>query len=604
MPAIDGIKPMTAESRLFSHATERSLRLWSGIIMLVFATSHFLNHAVGLFGVAAMSEVQLWRVAIWRSQPGTILLGGACLVHVLLVFKSTFRRRTLKLPVNEAFHILLGLAIPFFLVQHVVGTRIMSTFAGTDDSYAQMLRFLWPGHALWQSATMLIVWGHGMAGLYFAYRARPWFRQFQTVLLVFAVVIPLLALAGFVSAGREAGTLTLPPEVWTAAQTEVYARASRGGQFVVWGLIAVLLAGIALRFIWQRYRPGVAVTYAGHGEVASPSGLSVLEMSRMHAIPHPSTCGGRGRCASCRVLVLGGLDTLPAPTGLEQRMLERIRAPQQVRLGCQIRPTHDLKLRILLPTETKAFGRELNVSELEWGQEQEVTILFADIRGFSALARNQLPSDLVVVLNHVIDEMCQATLAHGGRVSMVETDGIMAVFGLGQRSRVGARDAIKAAAAMLKSTARTNRELGVAVPQPVRIGVGVHTGHVVVTRIGDAERGYQLTVIGEAVVAAHRLEDATKEFSADCLISANTLDVAGIKAAGQPAYPIHYKNGEVPVQAVVFADRHELKQVLRGDAGTDKPGNDKLGNDKPGVDKAHDDTSDKDTPDPAVTGRA
>lgn len=589
MSAIDGAAPKPAESRLFSHATERNLRLWSGIVMLVFATSHFLNHAVGLFGVAAMSEMQLWRVAVWRSLPGTILLGGACLVHVLLVLKSTWRRRTLKLPVKEALHILLGFAIPFFLVQHVVGTRMMSTFAGTDDSYVQMLRFLWPEHALWQSATVLIVWGHGMAGLYFAYRARTWFRRFQTTLLVVALVIPLLALAGFISSGREAGTLTLPPEVWNAAQLEVYARATRGGQIVVWGLIVLLLAGVGLRFIWQRYRPGVALTYAGHGDVASPSGLSVLEMSRMHGIPHPSMCGGRGRCASCRVLVLAGLETLPPPTGLEQRMLERIRAPQQVRLGCQIRPTHDLKLRILLPTETKVFGRELSVSALEWGEEQELTILFADIRGFSALARNQLPSDLVVVLNHIIDEMCQATLAHGGRVSMVETDGIMAVFGLGERARVGARGAIRAAAAMLKSTARTNRELGVAVPQPVRIGVGVHTGHVVVTRIGDAERGYQLTVIGEAVVAAHRLEDATKEFAADCLISAHTLDVAGVKAASRPTYPVHYKNGEVPVQAVVFADRHELKQALGGDVENGK------------VDKGKADNS---TPDPAVTDRA
>ncbi|MGL4438198.1 MAG: adenylate/guanylate cyclase domain-containing protein, partial [Bosea sp. (in: a-proteobacteria)] len=393
-----------------------------------------------------------------------------------------------------------------------------------------------------------------------------WFRQLQSALLIVAVIVPLLALAGFVSAGREAAALTLVSEAWTPRQSDIYAAATRGGQLIVWALLALVAGGVALRFAWQRFRPGVAINYIGHGDFNNPTGLSVLEMSRRNGIPHPSMCGGRGRCASCRVLVLGGLGNLPAPNGLEQRMLERIRAPQQVRLGCQIRPTSDLKLRILLPTETKVFGREVSVSALEWGQQEELTILFADIRGFSTLARNQLPSDLVVVLNHVIDEMCQATLAHGGRVSMVETDGIMAVFGLGKSSRVGARGAVEAAAAMLKATTRTNRELGVAVPQPIRIGVGVHTGSVVVTRIGDDERGYQLTVIGEAVVAAHRLEDATKEFAADCLISAHTLEVAGLKAYDQPTHPVHYKNGEAPVQAVVFADRHELKKTVRGKA--------------------------------------
>jgi adenylate cyclase len=566
MSAVEKAPSKPAASQLFSGTTERSLRLWSGLVMLGFVASHLLNHAVGLFGVAAMSELQVWRVAAWRSLPGTVLLGGACLVHVLLTLKSTLHRRTLRLPVREVLHIVLGLAVPFFLMQHVVGTRIMSSLAGIDDSYTNMLRFMWPGHALWQAVTVVVVWTHGMAGLYFAYRARPWFRQAQSALLMLAVIIPLLALAGFVSAGREAAALTLAPEAWTPRQSEIYAAATRGGQIIVWVLLAIVVVGASLRFAWQRFRPGVVVGYTGHGEFTSPTGLSVLEMSRRHGIPHPSMCGGRGRCASCRVLVVSGLENLPAPSGLEQRMLERIRAPRQVRLGCQIRPNHDLKLRILLPTETKVFGRELSVSALEWGQEQELTILFADIRGFSALARNQLPSDLVVVLNHVIDEMCQATLAHGGRISMVETDGIMAVFGLGERSRVGARGAIEAAAAMLKATARTNRELGLAVPQPVRIGVGVHTGSVVVTRIGDAERGYQLTLIGEAVVAAHRLEDATKEFAADCLISAHTLDIAGVKMSGQPTHPIHYKNGEAPVQAVVFADRHELKQAMRSKA--------------------------------------
>lgn len=555
------------ENSMFSRALERRLRLWSGLVMLAFVTTHLLNHAVGLFGVAAMSEVQVWRVAVWRSLPGTVLLAGACVVHIALTYASTLRRRTLRLPYSELLHIGLGLTVPFLLAQHVVGTRIMATVAGVDDGYVNMLRYLWPDHRFWQSVLVLVVWTHGMAGLFFAYRSRPWFRRVDRLLLVVAVIVPLLALAGFIAAGREAGTLMVPPEVWTPAQEKIYARATLGGQVLVWTLLIVIGGGVALRFAWQHLRPGVSITYTGHGEIVSPVGLSVLEMSRMHGIPHPSMCGGRGRCASCRVLILSELDKLEPPTGLEQSMLDRIRAPRQVRLGCQIRPKHDLKLRILLPGEVRMSGGEPDSVALEWGHEEELTILFADIRGFSALARNQLPADLVVVLNHVIDELSQATMAHGGRVTMVETDGIMAVFGLGDRSRAGARAAIEAAAAMLKAISRSNKGFGVAVPQPIRIGIGVHTGSVIVTRVGDGDRGQHLAVIGEAVVAASRLEEATKEFASDCLISRRTLDVAGIAAAGQETRKVHYKNGEAPVLAVAFSDRHDIKQALKAKAG-------------------------------------
>ena len=63
---------------------ERTARLWSGLVLFIFVLTHFLNHALGIFGIAVMEEAQLWRTGVWRSMPGTILLYGAAAMHVLL----------------------------------------------------------------------------------------------------------------------------------------------------------------------------------------------------------------------------------------------------------------------------------------------------------------------------------------------------------------------------------------------------------------------------------------------------------------------------------------------------------------------------------------
>jgi adenylate cyclase len=564
------------DHRWCPNSIERSLRLWAGIVLMVFVTTHLVNHALGLFGVAFMTEVQEWRVAAWRSAPGTVLLLGALLVHVGLTLKRTISRRSWRMPKLEWLQIAMGLVIPVMLLQHVVSTRVLATFAGVHDPYINILRYVWPENVLWQTMTLLLVWIHGCIGMYFVFKPRAWFQRLHTVFMVVAVVVPLLSLAGMVSAGREAAKLSDPPENWNTAQLAVYENAMTNGRWLVYGTLGLALAALLARMAQLRFRPSVAVRITGHGAIKSPVGLTLLEMSRRNQIPHPSVCGGKGRCASCRVLVLNGMETLPVPSGLEKKMLERIRAPKQVRLACQIRPTEDLNVRILLPTDAMAFNRASAISALDWGVETELTVLFADIRGFSSLARNQLPADLVVLLNRVIDEMTQATLANGGRVAMVETDGIMAVFGLDESNRTGARAAVDAAIGMLKAIEADNREIGSAMPQPLRIGIGVHTGHVVASHIGDAERGYQLVVIGEAVVAASRLEEATKELAADCIISSETLVAAGLTVNSSDIRQLHYKNGEAPVAVAVFAELDDLRNLAN--ASTKKNGRKRAAN--------------------------
>src|SRR4029077_14580158 len=147
---------------------------------------------------------------------------------------------------------------------------------------------------------------------------------------------------------------------------------------------AVLLAR-ATRRLWQRRRGLVRISYPDGRAVEVLRGTSVLEASRLARIPHASVCGGRGRCSTCRVRVRAALPGLPAPSEEEQRVLNRIGARGNVRLACQLRPTVRVEVRRLLPALARAAEGSRRV-DLTEGGEREIAVLFADIRGFTALA--------------------------------------------------------------------------------------------------------------------------------------------------------------------------------------------------------------------------
>lgn len=528
---------------------ERSIRLWAGLVLFAFVLTHLLNHAVGIFGIAWMEMFQTWRSGMWRSQPGSILLYGAAGVHVLLAVKRIVSRRTWRMPWKEALQIALGLLIPVLLIDHVAATRYLASYHGFDDSYHNELAQLWPGLFWKQTLIVLVVWVHAMIGLHYAMSSKPWFHWVRQPGLVLAFLIPLMALAGFIAAGREAVELGSEGARWTPAQIAAFRSTTKLANMVLLVSAAVLLATILVRGIARRIGNKISVRYTGHGEVRAKPGLSLLEISRANQIPHPSHCGGRARCSTCRVLVQSGLEALPAPGPLEERILKRIGAPARVRLACQLWPASDLAVQVLLPVSARPSTSVFEEESYKWGVEREVTVLFADIRGFTALARKQLPADLIVVLNRVVGEMTQAVEAHGGRVSMTLSDGVMAVFGLGNRSGAGAKAAIRASVDILKSARALTAEFGAAIPQPIRVGIGVHTGPATIGRLGDEARGYSITALGETVSVASRLEAATKELLAECLVSAEALSAAGLKIVTSKRHELHVRDRAEPVVA-------------------------------------------------------
>ncbi|MGI9491056.1 MAG: adenylate/guanylate cyclase domain-containing protein, partial [Geminicoccaceae bacterium] len=92
---------------------ETKLRLISGLVLMTFVVMHFINHALVLHSLEAVIAGQAIFKTIWRSLPGTLLLYGAFLVHIVLVIIKIYRRRSLRMPIWEALQIILGLMIPF-----------------------------------------------------------------------------------------------------------------------------------------------------------------------------------------------------------------------------------------------------------------------------------------------------------------------------------------------------------------------------------------------------------------------------------------------------------------------------------------------------------
>ncbi len=90
----------------------RRVRLWSGLVLMAFVVTHYLNHALGLVGLEALEAGRQAFLWLWRGRPGTLILYGALIVHMALAFWGIYQRRKLSMPPWEAVQLLVGLAIP------------------------------------------------------------------------------------------------------------------------------------------------------------------------------------------------------------------------------------------------------------------------------------------------------------------------------------------------------------------------------------------------------------------------------------------------------------------------------------------------------------
>lgn len=531
------------------------LRLGSGLIMLAYVVMHLTSHVSLLISPAWADASINFMTAPWRTMTGTVILTVAFLVHYFNALWSLYVRRSLRMPPWELWQAVLGFAIPFLLTLHVVGTRVAELAFDVGTSYASILLIFWYG-APWlgvlQTAALIVVWVHAVIGVHFWLRTKPWYRDWVVPLRVFAVLLPTLALAGFVAAGNQTlREVEYDADFITKTQegTNVTAEKVIALYRIVWtvlglhvGLIALVFGGRAVRgWLYSRRMPPV-LTHANGRRLTVLPGATVLETLRDNGVPHASVCGGRARCTTCRVLVTHGIETLPQPQAQELAALNRIKAAPNTRLACQIRPTEDIAIMPLFAADAGALDGQVR-GGLE-GSERPITVVFVDLRGSTTIGEARLPYDVLYLLNQFFHEMTRALHATNGHYSQFTGDGLMALYGLHESDpRKGAADAIRGAREMLTGLARLNDQLRREMSQPLAIGIGIHHSEAIVGAMGPPNSRI-ITAIGDTVNTCARLESLTKEFGVPLVVSRQAAEAAGLEVGT-------HKLNEVPVKGRV-----------------------------------------------------
>ncbi len=186
------------------------------------------------------------------------------------------------------------------------------------------------------------------------------------------------------------------------------------------------------------------------------------------------------------------------------------------------------------------------------GETREVTLLFCDLRDFTALAERLSSREVVALLNGFHTAMVEAIFEHGGTLDKFMGDGIMAYFGAPIVQPDHAASAVRCAISMQARLADMNRERATRGEPALRMGVGVHTGNVVLGDIGAPSRR-DYTAIGDAVNVASRFEQLTKERGVPVLISGATAQQVGATVALCEIEPAQIRGRSEPLRCFVPA---------------------------------------------------
>ncbi|WP_142252174.1 adenylate/guanylate cyclase domain-containing protein [Bradyrhizobium sp. UNPF46] len=561
-------------SELVRATSVRQVRLVCGLILFSYVISHFLNHALGNISVEAMEAGVYYHTAFWQFLPVAIVFYTAALTHMGLGIYALYQRRQFRWRTIEPLQLVLGLSIPALVMAHVVGVRLGYTLYGHQKLYPQELYLFFvaaPGR-LWQMTILLLVaWVHGCIGLYFWLRLKPFFTRAAPYLLAAAVLVPTLSLLGIYQGGRNVAfeaddgewrthNLTRR-QVGTTAEAATLDRITGAFTITYFGLLGLALAARGVR-AWRERRGGmIALSYGNGRTVRVPKGLSVLEASLRHNLPHASVCGGRARCSTCRIRVIGDHAVLPEPSQREAFVLTRVGTNDpSIRLACQLRPTSDLSFFQLFTPQTSSTSAHAS-APASIGQERYLVSLFVDMRGSTQLAEKRLPFDTVFIVNRFLGAVSQAVIENGGQPNQFVGDGMLALFGLTADPQTACRQALKAASGIATHIDELNQLLSHDLRQPIRFGVGIHGGEVIIGDIGYRDH-IVFTALGDAVNVAARLQDMTKTLACEAIVSDEIRSTAGLADDALPQQEVAIRGRDEPMAVRVVTDARELAALV------------------------------------------
>jgi adenylate cyclase len=554
-------------ARLIRGVGLRQIRLVCGLVLFTYLVSHFLNHALGNISMAALAKGLHYHILFWRFPPVAIVFYGAALVHSGLGIWALYQRRQFHWRAIEPLQLVLGLSIPALIIAHIVGVRLGQSLFAHEKFYPQEFYSFWVArpYRVWlMPAVLVIAWVHGSIGLYFWLRMRAFFKRAAPFLLAAAVLVPTLALLGFYQAGRSVvadsnnanwRTSNLSErQVGTPAQQKTLDDIADDLLIGYLALIALVLLAKGARALYERRGGMITLSYGNGRTIRVPKGLSVLEASLRNNVPHASVCGGRARCSTCRIRVIGDHGTLPEPSPREAFILNRVlTADPSVRLACQLRPTEDLSFfQLFMPHLMSASAHASPPQRI--GQERYLVSMFVDMRGSTKLAEQRLPFDTVFIVNRFLGAVSQAVIECGGQPNQFIGDGELALFGLQTSPQVACRQALKAAASIAANIEELNRFLSHDLHEPIGFGIGIHGGEVIIGDIGYRDH-MVFTALGDAVNVAARLQDMTKSVACEAILSEEVRITAGLAAESLPEQEvaIRGRSGPMIVRTVTAA---------------------------------------------------
>ncbi|WP_065750974.1 adenylate/guanylate cyclase domain-containing protein [Bradyrhizobium paxllaeri] len=551
----------------------RQVRLATGVILFAYLVSHFLNHALGNISLEALESGVQIHMAFWQFLPVTILFYAACLVHTALGIWALYERRQFRWKAIEPLQLALGLSIPMMIIAHIIGVRLGQTLYEHEKLYPQILFLYWiwaPWRIPMMLAVMTIAWVHGCIGLYLWLRMRAFYKRAAPFLLAAAVLIPTLSMLGFYQSGRmvidndstewRAETQS-ERQIGTRAEAQALDRITDYFLFGYFGLIGIALVARGVRAVNERRRGMINLSYGNGRTVRVPKGLSVLEASLRNNVPHASVCGGRARCSTCRIRIIGDCSALPEPSQREAFVLGRVgTSDPSIRLACQLRPPADLSFfQLFLPHTMSADGHDSNPTRI--GQERYLVSLFVDMRGSTKLAEKRLPFDTVFIVNRFLGAVSQAVIESGGRPNQFVGDGMLALFGLSTSRQNACRQALKAAAMIAANVDELNKFLEHDLREPIRFGIGINGGEVIVGDIGYRDH-MVFTALGDPVNVAARLQDMTKSLVCEAVISDEVRATAGLDADALPQHDVEIRGRNEPMIVRTVMDARSLAALV------------------------------------------
>ncbi|MGP1383873.1 MAG: response regulator [Thainema sp.] len=200
----------------------------------------------------------------------------------------------------------------------------------------------------------------------------------------------------------------------------------------------------------------------------------------------------------------------------------REQAKQQMMAAWQIHETLSEKFRLFVPDQFLRRIAPKGVESIQLGNAiaAELTVLFCDIRGFTSIVESQQAQTTFNWLNALFTAINESITQHNGFIDKYLGDAVMAVF---DQSETHPMDGLQAAIATQNALAQFNQsrhQFGL--EQPIRIGIGLHTGEGVIGTLGASQR-MDTTVIGDVVNTASRLEELTKTYGVPIIVSEKTV---------------------------------------------------------------------------------